>query len=338
MHCNICQTLIPPGASECPNCGIPTSYMSMPNSDSDGSPGIEQVPLANETAPLPATPEPAQEEASLAGYEPPTTSQPVEMIAPGQPASQSHRSSRIINTFAILLSILLILAGAGFAYHVLVAQPATMHADATATAQAQATQRAEAANPRALYQQATGGAPTVRDPLNNKAASSWGEFSGNNGGCAFTNGAYHITSLQAGLTACLYKPNTFRNFAFQVQMTIVRGDAGGLIFRLPASNSQSFNAYLFTVNVIGTYTLVSTPNDLNVPAATIASPAIEKGINHANMLTVIAYGNSIYLYVNKQYLASTLDNRYSEGSIGLLALNLHDPSEVAFNNAQVWTL
>ena len=95
---------------------------------------------------------------------------------------------------------------------------------------------------------------------------------------------------------------------------------------------------MFTVNVIGTYSLVSTATDVNAPLTARASSAIAKGVNRTNMLTVIARGNSIYLYVNKQYLASIIDNRYSQGRIGLLALNLHDPSEVAFSNAQIWTL
>ena len=140
------------------------------------------------------------------------------------------------------------------------------------------------------------------------------------------------------MTACFYQTSTFSNFAFQVQMTIVKGDAGGLIFRLPATDSQFLNAYLFTVNVIGTYSLVSTPNDVNAPLTTRASAAIAKGVNHTNLLTVIARGNSIFLYVNKQYLASIKDNRYTDGRLGMLALNLHDPSDVAFSNAQIWTL
>ena len=332
MQCNICHALVPPGATECPNCGIPTSYMDPSNSGT--LPAIEQVPFVNETTPS-STVRP--QEAPPASYVP-FTYQPAVKISPRPPARPSRRRSYLINALLILLSILLILLGGGFAYNVLVTQPAALHANATATAEALATQAIVAGNPGALYKQDTGGSPTIADPLNNKASSSWGEYSGVNGACTFTSGTYHITSLQAGLTACFYKTSTFSNFAFQVQMTIVRGDAGGLIFRLPTTNSQTVNAYMFTVNVIGTYSLVSTATDVNAPLTARASSAIAKGVNRTNMLTVIARGNSIYLYVNKQYLASIIDNRYSQGRIGLLALNLHDPSEVAFTNAQLWTL
>jgi hypothetical protein len=336
MQCNICHALVPPGATECPNCGIPTSYMYA--SHSDASPAreqpTEQVPFVNRTAP-PASGGP--QEASPASYTP-FTYQPAVKIFPSPPARPSRRTSPVINALAILLFIMLFLLVGGFAYYALVVQPATMRADATATAQALATQAIVTGDPGALYNQETGGSPTIADPLNNKASSSWGEYSGVNGACTFTSGTYHITSLQAGLTACFYKTSSFRNFAFQVQMTIVKGDAGGLIFRLPTTNSQTVNAYMFTVNVIGTYSLVSTASDVNAPLTARPSSAIAKGVNHTNLLTVIARGNSIYLYVNKQYVASIKDNRYADGRLGMLALNLHDPSEVAFSNAQIWKL
>jgi len=188
MQCNICHALVPPGATECPNCGIPTSYMDPSNSGT--LPAIEQVPFVNET-----TPSSTVRPQAPASYVP-FTYQPAVKVSPSPPARPSRRRSYLINALLILLSMLLILVGGGFAYNVLVAQPATLHANATATAEAQATQAIVAGNPGALYKQDTGGSPTIADALNNKASSSWGEYSGVNGACTFTSGTYHITSYR----------------------------------------------------------------------------------------------------------------------------------------------
>lgn len=332
MHCNICQILIPPGAAECPNCGLPVSYIG--RADSAPLPGGQEEQPPPFAFPL-ATPGETRE-AYPVKYAPPAWNE--QKIA-RQPSSKPPRlSARRKGVLLLLFSLLLVLLSSGFVYLVAVVQPAATRAQATATAQALATQNA--ANPAALYNQVTGSAPSVDDPLKTKTNSSWGTYSGKNGGCAFSNSAYHITALQTGLTACFDQARAFSDFAFQVQMTIVKGDAGGLVFRLSSANaqSQSFDAYVFTVAVIGTYSIATTTSQINAPSTSGASAAIAKGVGHANLLTVIARGSSFYLYVNKKYVANFDDNRYSAGSIGLFALNLYDPSEVMFANAQVWSL
>src|ERR1700730_6043962 len=101
MQCNICHALVPPGATECPNCGIPTSYMYA--SHSDASPATEQVPFVHETVPSsPADPQ----EASPASYTP-LTYQPAVKIFPSPPTRPSRRTSPVINALAILLFIIL---------------------------------------------------------------------------------------------------------------------------------------------------------------------------------------------------------------------------------------
>jgi serine/threonine protein kinase len=173
----------------------------------------------------------------------------------------------------------------------------------------------------------------LNDPLTAQDANKWDVFTyaGNTGGCGFSNGAYHATITQTGSFAiCTAQATNFANFTYQVQMTILSGstaDGGGLIFR---SNNSS--AYRFHVGINGTFDLVDQIKTL----AAGSSPAIKQGTGQTNVLTVVARGSSITLYVNKQPIAHVNDSLSSSGAIGMLAVDFTNPTDVAFSNAQVW--
>jgi hypothetical protein len=136
---------------------------------------------------------------------------------------------------------------------------------------------------------------------------------------------------QAGTFAvCTAQATNFANFTYQVQMTILSGttnDGGGLIFR-----SSGGSAYRFRVGVNGSFDLVDQVQSL----VSSSSPAIKTGLNQTNLLTVVARGSNILLYVNKQLIANVHDSLSSSGAIGMLAVDFTNPTDVAFNNAQVW--
>jgi hypothetical protein len=75
-----------------------------------------------------------------------------------------------------------------------------------------------------------------------------------------------------------------------------------------------------------------------VQLTTGLSPAIKTGLNQPNLLTVIARGSNISLYVNRRYIASVTDNNRSSGLIGVFAQNDGNLTDVAFSHAQVWNL
>ena len=66
--------------------------------------------------------------------------------------------------------------------------------------------------------------------------------------------------------------------------------------------------------------------------------AIYTGLNVANLLAVVAHGNTIDLYVNHQSLASVTNGSYDAGEVGVAAAYETGITEVAFSNAEVWTL
>jgi len=128
---------------------------------------------------------------------------------------------------------------------------------------------------------------------------------------------------------------TFRNVAYQVQMTLIKGDRGGILFRF---TSDKFSGYSFSLASDGTYalSLLQGSSKLNVRSG--SSSFIKTGLKQNNLLTVVASGSNIYLYVNKQFVTSVSDTTFSSGQIGVQASEDSLPSEVVFRNAQVWNV
>ncbi len=185
------------------------------------------------------------------------------------------------------------------------------------------------------------GTLALDDPLSdNSQGHSW--FEGDPyglGTCAFTGGAYHVNAIVHDNTNdCLASPN-FSDFAYQVQMTIVKGDGGGIGFRIDNTKGSS---YTFFIGQNGDYALWSFNNcgSNNCKFSELrsgSSPVINTGLGQSNLLAVVASGSTIDLYVNNQKIDSVSDSSYSQGQIGVSATYLNGPTEVVFSNAKVWT-
>jgi hypothetical protein len=238
----------------------------------------------------------------------------------------------------LVIIALVIIGSSGLIYYAAVAHPANLHAQATSVAQDFLTAQAQSMSPQGIYNDATRGKPAINDPLSSANGSIWSETSQGNGHCLFTNGAFHASSSgKASLIECMAKSGQLNNFVFQAQMTIANGLDGGLLFRV--GNTQT-SYYAFVASSEGIYYLAAI-NGTNLPVVLNSGPssAIKTGLNQSNLLTVITLGDYLYLYVNKQYIATINDSTYKSGSIGLFANSGTSTSaDVAFNNAQVWKL
>ncbi len=200
--------------------------------------------------------------------------------------------------------------------------------------------RAPMPTPQSRYASATSRQPFFNDPLSMQDTNQWSEVQGNMGRCAFINGAYHASASSphhyARCIANAAQNQNLQNFAFQVQMTMNQGDAGGLIFR---TNQDHTMFYAFTICLNpschqGNYGLhVLAPHDTRLAMG--FSAAIN---SQSNLLTVIARGSNIYLYINKQLVTSISDATLSLGAIGVTAYEGQHTTEVTFSNAQVWQL
>lgn len=217
---------------------------------------------------------------------------------------------------------------------------AQMNATATVQTLVAAQTKATATVLQRIFNRATSGNPDLNDSLNRQDSNNWEVDSKADGGaCAFANGAYHVSILLTGFfSSCYAQSHTFSNFVFQVQMTVLKGDRGGIIFRSDPTNTKF---YLFRVGQDGSFDLylyVDTSGSNAQLLAQGSSSAIHTGLNQPNKLAVIAAGSNLSFYINQQFVVSIKDTSYQTGSIGVFADDQTNPTEVAFSNAKVWTL
>ena len=251
---------------------------------------------------------------------------------------------------ALLIVLVLLIVGAGgvlsfrtgFSFGLL-----SSHATPTTQAQKvsttpsptrQATATSSAQTPQDLYTQITQTPPALDDPLQINDANNWTESSSAGGSCAFTAGAYHASVQQKDSTMlCMAQATNFSDLAYQVQMTIVKGELGGMVFRTDGSQAKY---YSFFIDSSGTYTLVTSVDNTGTQDRVLhkgTSAFIKIGLNQANLLAVVARGESIYLYINQHYITSASDSTYHDGQIGVFGGDYTQaPADVVFRHLQVW--
>jgi hypothetical protein len=217
------------------------------------------------------------------------------------------------------------------------ANQANMNAQATAQAIAmnEATVTATAVNN--LYIAATSGSPALNDPLSRNDSNNWSEGTSSKGeSCAFIGGAYHVTEPQLySFYPCFANATSFTNFAFQAQVTILKGDIGGLVFLADRAHA---NYCMFYLDKDGKYQFFCYINGSGTLGLNTVNTPVGYKSPQANLLTVIVRSNYISLYVNKQYVGGIKENFLSSGEIGVLAQDNGMPTDAAFSNVQVWNL
>jgi len=212
---------------------------------------------------------------------------------------------------------------------------ATSPARAHLTATAQSIATATAA--QSIYKQATSGTPA----LNNSLSQANNSFPTNTS-CVFTGGTYLVTAASGDYWTCSGGPS-FTNFAFEVQMTVLKGDCGGIMFR---TNAAAGKYYVFEVCASGDYGvfLYFSPRATDYHILRLSnSPAVKTGLNQTNAIAVVANGKNFYLYVNRQAIDSFSDSSYNSGQTGFVADGSSvfggsaASTDVAYNYQKVWT-
>lgn len=193
-------------------------------------------------------------------------------------------------------------------------------------------------SPQELYTRVTKGNPQS-DSLNLQSSNQWDEIPWSDSGCAFAEGKYHVNSSGNGhVQECFAQATDFRNVAVQVQMTIQKGDGGGLILRATGIDSSLYKSYRFRVSPDGSYDLCADcgKSMKSILVSGWMRSGINTGLDQSNELTVIAQNTTLYLYVNGHYL-NQVDSAISmSGKIGLFAVDFAHPSSVVFHNVKIW--
>jgi hypothetical protein len=217
------------------------------------------------------------------------------------------------------LGLLVLIGSLGLFNTMRTHQIITDNVRATATSQTNIANTANAAATATAttlylnYVQATSGTPVLDDSQI---------------GCTFTSGAYHASINQKNTFLVCYAQPTFSNFAFQAQMTILKGDYGGIVFRTNKENSFGYR-FAFGLGICNVHY-----GDKEL----FSSTTLRASLNQAYLLTAIVRGSNISLYIDKQWLTTVEDNSASSGGIGFMAGDFDNEADVAFRHVQVWNL
>ncbi len=212
---------------------------------------------------------------------------------------------------------------------------AQVNATATGVAQVNATASVIAANPDPYPP--TNGKLALYDPLSSVTNSQWFNYTDSSfgGHCGFTGGTYHLSQTKTHRFYECTSTSIFQNFAFEVQMRIISGDCGGLVFRSNAKGQM----YMFSICQGGSYQFYMYPDfsGNNIKTLTGGSAAaINTGLNQLNTVAVVANGTTLDVYVNNQKIDSVNDSTYSRGTVGLIANSISASTEVTYSNLKVW--
>jgi hypothetical protein len=196
-------------------------------------------------------------------------------------------------------------------------------------------------SPQALFEQVTGRKPALYDLLTDRTTSSWPVVTDDpDAHCTFGADGYHVTDTkQSTFYNCMSTGSYYSNFAFQVQVTILSGDGASLVFR----GSEGLNEfYRFRIDQYGYYGLLlsndPTRHTEPQPLRAGSSQDIHQGTGQMNVLTVIATGSDIYLYINSHFITHERDSTLTVGEIGLSVSNFSQSTEAVFSRAEVWRL
>ena len=208
--------------------------------------------------------------------------------------------------------------------------------NAVATAQAtNATATAVTSNSNSNAYPPRGATLVLNDPLSGQDANQWSVDTE----CVFTGGSFHASVHGTGYFGyCGTSAITVNNFAYEVQMSIVRGDYGGIAFYINSASSTTESFYYFRIGTDSSYGLFINKGTggFGQELQGGTSSTINTGLNQSNLIAVVASNNNFDLYVNKQFITTVKDSTYNSGYIGVIAVPRNSLTEVAFSNAKVW--
>ncbi len=241
---------------------------------------------------------------------------------PNRPDSRARQYDFPVR-ISLIISTLLILTSCS--------STSSSHPNSSATALTSVTSGTVIPNPFPPHQ----GVLVLNDPLiDNSHGFNW-DVEKNE--CQFAKDGYHVsTSLKSYSFWCTAFGTNFNNFAYEVQMTIIKGDSGGLIFRADANESK---VYYFRIDQTGHFMfIVFTGHTSGSSLAEGTILAFHTGTGQPNLIAVVAQRDHLTLYVNRQSVKTVTNSTFSQGQIGVAASDSDSPVEVGFTNAKVWRL
>ena len=375
MFCGTCGSLMPEGASVCPQCHsvnvVPKSFGSESNSSADRLNGqqAQPMPATNYGAgqnpyAVPPPPPPYNmhlhpyDATARSSYTPPLQPMPAPppYLAPQPPLQPRKRSNKLFLIIGGVLVACLALCGALVYFTSVLANSASRpgQADATPTSQsspAAPAQPSPAAADQNPYPPQTG-TLIMSDPMqNNSKGYKWDEATMNdkngNGFCGYRQSYYHIAenavqaSTQMTIICDPEAPQlNLSNQTFEASMAVSKGTGMGLVVRFDQTRGVGYILKVFTNGqyAIGLADLNNTDaNKRFNPIRTGTNAAIKQGLNQSNVLALIANGNSISAFVNGQFIDGLQDSSFTKGQQGVCAFG-SGTLDVTAQNVRVWRI
>ena len=202
-------------------------------------------------------------------------------------------------------------------------------------------------DPDYVFIQATRGKPVLSDHMSSQSASDRLVGNWNDSSFFFSQGAFHLIVKKHPVYApSEAKATHFSDFAFQAEMTLISGDGGGIVFRSGVEVADGYRFFvgrdyiaLFCEKDRLLYKPIKIhPLKYDFSDADRCSPSPVNILNYTNLVTVVAKGSDIFLYLNGQSVAYKQDNTAKSGKIGLMAISYTQDTHVQFRNVQVWDL
>jgi len=176
------------------------------------------------------------------------------------------------------------------------------------------------------------------DPLSQESESKWSSTNNTFGACQLTGGAYHVIEQDTRYFNGCSASGTFSNFAFEVQLTIIKGDCGGIGFR----NDGNGHFYIFDICQNGNYWVYKhyvSQGDSEAEILISGSNFFtQMGMGQQNKIAILANGSQILFYAHGHEIAQVEDSSYTSGSIELIASPWSNATDVAYTNAKLWIL
>jgi len=262
-------------------------------------------------------------------------------VPPPPTVAASRRGGGLRTILLVGLALIVIIGAASTFFIIHNNQVAADHAKGTVTAQTATarsttiTQNTAIANATATavanpYGSGSGTLALVDEMKDNSGNHQWLEDQN----CSFANQIYQV-NLPTTITfrECFANGTNFTDFTYEVNMTILNGDCGGMSFR---GDSASDKAYIYAVCGDGSYALYLYDGSKAKTVVNASSSSAIKTSNQINKLAVVVNGSSIQLYVNNTSLQTVQDSTYTSGNIGVIAIDNQNVTKVQYTAARVW--
>ena len=315
MRCRFCGTQLPENGIYCPQCAKVTPYgisqsQVMPDiPTSVASPSYPPPPIATNYGSFPYR--------GTVQNHSGTVQNPYEPSDPYIELQQAPKKKSRVKRIAAIVLLIIVISMSGIVFHTYNTRT----------------------SPTAGYPFST--ALMLNDPLNiANNANGWDTSNSSDGRCAFTSGAYEITTYHNHETQfCVAEAINVSNFTYEVQMTIKNGGAGamgGVVFRDTQGTARH---YVFALGTDGSYNLTAktdptTGNTLRTGMIT----GFITGFNHPHTIGIVARGSQISIYVDHNQIIQLSDTTYASGTIGMISRYGTSNTTADYTNAKVWQL